>query len=61
MVANKKKFPGIFVVIAISFVVYLTIVTGVILFHFQKPKKGNANQNIKISSTFDVVRSGTFA
>jgi hypothetical protein len=48
--AAKKKFPGIFYVIAISFVVYLTVVTAVIVFHYQKPKKGNANKNIQVSS-----------
>ncbi len=48
--AAKKKFPGIFYVIAISFVVYLTVVTAVIVFHYQKPKKSNASKNIKISS-----------
>jgi hypothetical protein len=49
--AAKKKFPGIFYIIAISFAVYLTVVTLVILFHYQKPKKGNASKNIQVSST----------
>jgi glycopeptide antibiotics resistance protein len=58
--AAKKKFPGIFYVIAISFVVYLTVVTMVILFHYQKPKKGNANKNIQVSSKLDENHYGPY-
>jgi hypothetical protein len=32
----KKKFPGIFVVIAVTFVVYLSIVTWIIMVHYKK-------------------------
>ncbi len=48
----KKQFPGIFVVIAISFLVYLTIVTVVIMAHYKKPKPVNdANRIIGASAT----------
>ena len=44
---NKKKhFPGIFVVIAISFVIYLTVVTCVIMAHYKKSTNVNTNKNI---------------
>lgn len=35
-VPAKKKFPGIFVVIAVTFVVYLSIVTWIIMVHYKK-------------------------
>lgn len=43
---KKKQFPGIFVVIAVSFLVYLTIVTCVIIAHYKKPKPGGTSKNI---------------
>lgn len=49
MSAAKKSFPGIFVVIIISFAVYLTIVTGVILMHYSKRKGPGAPKDLKVS------------
>lgn len=33
---QKKKFPGIFIVIAVSFVIYLTVVSIMIYAHYIK-------------------------
>lgn len=52
----KKQFPGIFVVIAISFLVYLTIVTVVIMAHYKKPKPGNDANSIIGSSSVPAAR-----
>ena len=41
----KKQFPGIFVVILTSFVVYLTVVTVIIVAHYKKPANVNSTQN----------------
>jgi hypothetical protein len=47
--AAKKSFPGIFIVIIVTFAVYLTIVVGFIYMHYNKPAKGNAIKKINIS------------
>lgn len=49
MTAQKKSFPGIFVIIIISFAVYLTVVTGVILFHYSKPKTNKDPKKLEVS------------
>jgi hypothetical protein len=51
--ANKKSFPGIFVVIIITFAVYLTIVVGFIYMHYKKPAKGTEAKKINISCVID--------
>jgi glycopeptide antibiotics resistance protein len=54
----KKQFPGIFVIIAVSFIVYLAIVTWVIMVHYKKPAKPSA---IKVANKISVTRAPAFS
>ena len=46
---KKKQFPGIFVIIAISFLVYLTVVTVIIMVHYGK-SGGDSKSNKQVAA-----------